>query len=389
MAYTYTRADLKQAINAGIQGRIGMLVSSDEVCNSAVRQVLNTIDTTSSRRKYQLSPAIYNDVYDFAAPSDLKGNAIIDIPAQAKRNGQEFFLIPTEEFDRVKEKRSGYIAVDDHDGEKRLRITLDLNDSAVVVSEMDSTTSGGGTWAVYGTAENIIEDSDDYVMGNASLGFSIGASVGTTAGLYNESLNSFSIADYMQGNGSFFVWARLSDKTDVTDFVLRIGSDDSNYYRKAVTATHEGTSFCDGWQLLRFDLSSVITIGSPDPDACSYIALYMTKTTGKVSQTGYKFDYAVLRKGVIHDVVYYSKYGWTSSVGAYKENSTSDTDFLVADTDEYELIKKKAIEIALSEVDEDEKAKLRSREFVEMAKQYISVNPSEAKIMTQEYHDFS
>ena len=40
MAFIYTRAQYKSRINAGIHGKIGMLVSDEDTMNEAARQVV-------------------------------------------------------------------------------------------------------------------------------------------------------------------------------------------------------------------------------------------------------------------------------------------------------------------------------------------------------------
>jgi hypothetical protein len=113
----------------------------------------------------------------------------------------------------------------------------------------------------------------------------------------------------------------------------------------------------------------------------------MTKTTGKVSEAGYKFNYPVLKAGVINNILYYSKYGWQDSTGTYKQNSTDDSDLLVADETEYELFVKKGVELGLpltnSELNEVTTAKA---EFTDALDTYNLSNPDESQIMVSTYH---
>ena len=385
MAFVYTRADLKSRVNANIHGKIGMLVDDEATLNDAVREYLK-IDPRSTRRKSALTPNLYNGVYEYAVASDLDGYKLIDIPAQAKREDGQFFLIPSEEFDRVHPK--GAIAIDDYNNTRILKINSRVDSKLLVISELDSITSGGGTWSAFGGVTTVETDTDDFVHGAGSVSFDINATSATTAGIVNTAINSINLTDYLGGNGSVFVYARINSTTNLTNYILRIGSSSSAYYSKTVTARHDGTAFVAGWNLLRFDLSSLTATGVPTDTAIRYIALYMTKTTGKISESDYKFDYLTLMKGKFHDVKYYSKYGWTSSAGAYKENSTDDSDLLVADTDEYNLIIEKASQVAADEVDEDATATKYEARYKEHVKQYQQRNPSEAKVMTNEYYGY-
>lgn len=386
MIFVYTRANLKTRINAGIKGKIGILISSEDTMNEAVREVVKDADLRSAKRKASLSPKLFSDIYDYAQPSDLKALSIIDVPPQVKRAG-EWYLVPFEEFDRL--KRTNMIALHEYDGTKVLKIAADIDDDQVIVAELDSLSSGGGTWEAVGDAENLTVDSDNYVKGGGSINWDIGSGGGTTAGIKNTSLNSFDLDDdYLGGNGALFVWVYLNSATDVTNFILRIGSGESAYHQKTITTRHDGTAFVAGWNLLRFDLTSLSDTGSPDDDAITFISIYMTKDAGKVSETDYRFDWIVLKKGEIHEVLYYSKYGWQSSAGAYKENSTDDSDLLVADTDEFNLFVLKGREIAAEEVDETELAERYRQKYNEKLVEYKIMNPSEAKILTNEYYEY-
>lgn len=363
-----------------------MLFDAEATMNDAVREYLK-LDPRSTRRKSALAPNLYGGIFEYAAPSDLDGQKIIDIPAQAKREDNQFFLVPSEEFDRA--HPLGAIAIDDYNNTRILKINSRTDSKQIVLSELDSLTSGGGTWSAFGGVTTVEADTDDFIKGGGSVSFDINATSNTTAGIVNTSLNSFDLTDYLGGNGSVFVYARINSATNITNYVLRIGSSDSAYYSKTVTAKHDGTAFVAGWNLLRFDLTSLTTTGSPTNTATTYCALYMTKTTGKISESDYKFDWLTIMKGKFHDVKYYSKYGWTSSSGAYKENSTSDSDLLVADTNEYNLIIQKASELAADEVNDDNTAQKYKDKFIESSKSYRMNNPSEAKIMTNEYYNYA
>jgi len=196
------------------------------------------------------------------------------------------------------------------------------------------------------------------------------------------------MTDYFGGTSSFFVWAKINSVTNLTNYILRFGSDSSNYYSKTVTAQSDGTTFVPGWNLLRFDVSSLTTVGTPVITAIDYFVITMTKTVAKVSESDYKFDYLVLKKGVVHNVKYYTSYGWQSAAGAYKVNSTDDLDLLVADNDEFELLVELGISIAAKEVREYDIAKDSKQEYMEHVKNYKMRSPSYAKIMSNEYYSY-
>ena len=388
MAFQYTRSEFKNRLNALVQGRIGMLVDQNETVNQIARTVISDVDLRSLRRKATLTPRLFDEVYEFAAPDDLDGYKIIDIPPQAKRNGEEWFFIPTEEFDRQKSWLDGGFSIDDQDGTRLLLLALQIDDDTVVISDLDSLSSGGGTWEAFTGAENVTADSSNYIKGSGSINFDINSSAEATAGIKNEDVNDVDITDYLDGDGAVFVWAYLTNNTNVTSFTLRLGQSDTAYYSKTATTKHDGTAFVTGWNLVRFDLSSLSETGAPTATGIDYVAVYMDKSTSKVSETDYRFDYLVLKKGKIYEIKYYSKYPWNSSVGAWKLESTSDDDVLVADHDEYELMLQKGRAMIYEEINEHELATNADARYEIMAQKYRLRNPSEAQVMTDEYHSY-
>jgi len=385
MAFIYTRTALKGRINAGIKNKIGILIDENETVNQAVREVIRDIDLRSTKRRSALSPALFNDIDEYAAPTDLKDQKVVDIAYQVNRSKlDEFYLVPTSEFSRRRDNRA--IAVDDRDAIRKLLIHAEVDDTTILSTSLDSLTSGGGTWTLFGDAINVAVDSDNYVKGSASLKFDISAAGGTTAGIFNSGLTAFDITPFL--NHSVFVYVYIQSTVGLTNFIIQIGNDASNYYGKTVTVSNDNNAFVVGLNLLRFDLGSSTQTGSVTETSCSFIRLFMTKTAGKISETNYRFDQIVFKKGVIANLYYYSNYGWQTSAGAYLLDSTSDLDVLVADSSEYELFIEKGIELAAREVDEEELRIAAKVEYISQKNEYLMNNPSEALLMTTTYYDF-
>lgn len=390
MAFIYTRSDLKSRINAGIQNRIGMLVDADGMVNDLVRDLFLKTDMRSAKRRTALTPNLYNGIFPYNCPSDLKGDKVIDIPAQAKRQDGSFTLVTPNEFRVHNGARTGEIAVEDFNGQRVLYISSRVNSLMLTVAELDSLPSGAtADWALFGDAVTVARDDADYVMGNGSIKFNLSAVAGTTAGIQNSNVNTVDITDYLGGTSSFFLYAKIASVTGLNSYTLRFGTDSSNYYSKTVTVQHDGTAFVAGWNLLRFDISSLTETGSVTDSTLNYFVMYMNKETTKVSESDYKFDWLVLAKGEIHYVHYYSNYGWQSSAGAYKQNSTDDGDLLVANENEYSLLVKMGIAAAAAEVDLTESdVKAKEMRAEEAYNKYVLDNPSEAMLQSTSYYDY-
>ena len=385
MSFIYTRANLKSDINRGIQGKIGMLISAEDTMNETVRKLYLKHDLRSAKRRAALTPDLYNGIFEYNCPSDLKGNKIIDIPAQAKRQDGEFTLTTPEEFRRHNGRVSGEIAIDDYNAQRLLLINSRVDSKTLVISELDAV----GSWVAFGDGENVARDDADFVKGAGAVKFGISSAGGTTAGIANPSITSVDISDFLGGTSAFFVFHRITSTTGVNSIEIRFGNDASNYHYKRVTAQADGTAFIAGYQLLRFDVESYTTVGSVTNTNLTYFALIINKEASKVSETDYKFDWLVLKKGVIHNVHYYTKYGWQTSAGAYQENSSNDSDLLVADTDEYDLIVAEGRVLAAQETDlVPSKIDDLKKDRDTALNKYTIDYPSEAKIMSTEYYEF-
>jgi len=395
----YTRATLKTDVAAIISGTVSD-TNLNTLANKAVRDVLVEIDIASAKRRAVLSPNMFDDIYQYTCPSDLKSQKIIDVKPQINRGlFDSWTLVTEEEFDRRKEDHrldrygdpinvqssewigANLVAISYRDMIKKILISRPIDDKHLTIDDLDAV----GDWKAFGDGTNLTKDADNYVKGSACINWDINADGGTTAGIYNDSLNEFDISDY-KGTGSAFVWVYITSTTNLTNFILRIGSSSSAYYYITVTTNNEGNSFEAGWNLLRFDFANKSTNGTPDDDACTYVALYMTKAATKISETDYRFDWLVLKRGNHYYVVYYSKYGWQTSAAAYLENSTADTDYLNLDTDEYELVLEKYAELCEKHLKNFDEAKIHKEAYTELASKYILDNPSEVRPLIQTYH---
>lgn len=326
---------LNQVIDSNRRSNITNVITARNFINRAARLVVSEIDLRSTKRNAVLGTDLFDDIYSYPAPSDLKGDAIIDfIPQVNRRTDFRLELVSEQEFDMKKTIKSNIIALATDDLVKKIMFSGDVEDTSLVAATLDSLTSEG-TWTTYGDATNAVADTDNYVVGGGSIKFDLTGS-GTTAGIQNTTITALDISDY-KNNGHIFVWVYINSITNLTNFICDIGNDlTTNYYTQTITANNEGVAFYNGWNLLRFDFASMTQNGTVGATTVDSIRIYMTKTSGK-SDDGYRFDHIVLHTGEIHNILYYSKFAWQTSAGVFLENSTADTDYINAETDEFEL----------------------------------------------------
>lgn len=374
-AYQYSDL-LNQIIDQNRRSNITNVITARNYINRAARLVATEVDLRSMKRKAVLGTDLFDDVYSYPAPSDLKSDAIIDFAPQVNRSSDfRLELVSEQEFDQKKTIKRNVIAVATDDLAKRILFSGDVDDTILKPASLDTLTTDGGTWVLFGDAESVAADADNYVVGGGSVKFDISSAGGTTAGLQNASLTQFDITDYTNA-GHVFVWVYINSTTNLTNWILRIGNDSSNYYTQTVTTDHASLAFVNGWNLLRFDFASMTQTGTVAPTTCDYIAIYMTKTAGKTDD-GYRVDDVSLHTGEIHDVLYYSRYPWQTSAQAYIENSTADTDYLNAEMDEFEGFVFKGKEELFRELRRFDLVKDAREQYENWKREYKMRNPTE------------
>jgi hypothetical protein len=389
---------LSNVMDSGLYNNVTSTTSIRTIINRGVRKAVSDIDFRSTIRKSSLSPNLFSNIYQYSSPTDLKADRIIDVMPQINRNRHmSWDYVTTEEFDRYKAEGSEFsdedfnvlgdyprnlLAISNDDMVRKLLLSMEVSDTGYTIDSLNSVED----WIGFGDGENLIADSDNYVKGNASINFDINDDGGTTAGIENSNLPTFDLTDYLS-TGSAFVWTYISDTTNITNYILRLGSDSSNYYYITVTTTNEGVSFENGWNLLRFDMNSKTETGSVDDDNCSYCALYMTKDAGKTDETDYRFNNLIIQKGVHFSTKYYSKYPWITNLSVRIENSTADTDYLMADSDEEDILVEACKIELFRDLKDYDQMKLAQAEYIKLKDNYLLRNPSQALLLTSRYWD--
>lgn len=395
----FQRSDFNTAVSKRASGSYTD-ANFNSIANEAVKEVLADLDLRSTIRKSLLTPNLFDEVFRYTCPTDLKQDKVIDIQPQVDRHRLDHWTLTTqEEFDRWKNVQrldrygdpielddsiwmgKNLVAIERDDMTNKLLLSRVIDDDELGIDTLDSV----GDWAGYGDGENLTADSGNYIEGSGCINWDINADGGTTAGIYNDSLDTFDISDYIT-NGYIFVWVYLSDATDVTNFIIRIGSGASNYYSVTITTNNEGNSFEDGWNLLRFDFSNASETGTVVTDACDYIASYMTKDAAKVSETDYRFDDLRIKLGDYYYVEYYSKFGWQTSGGSWQLESSADTDYLNAESDEYQLIQLKTLQMVEEHLSNLERAQYWEQRYAKRVAKYRIDNPSQAIVLSTTYH---
>lgn len=383
-SYSYSEL-LNEIVDSARRANITNVITARIPINRGARRVLQDVDLRGTKRNSVLGTDLFNDIYTYPSPSDLKGDAVIDIIPQVNRSSRfRVTLVDEAEFDLKKYIDTDIIAIARDELVNTIKFSGDVDDETLTMATFDTTTADGGTWTAFGDATNVTNEADNFIAGAGSVEFDLTGS-GTTAGLENTSVTSQDISAYVNA-GHVFVWVYINSTTNLTNWILRIGSSSSDYYTQTVTTDNASAAFVNGWNLLRFDFASMTETGSVTDTAVNYVALYMTKTSGK-NDDGYRIDHMVLHSGEIHNILYYSRFPWQSSAGSYLEDSTADTDLLNAETDEFDGFVFRCKAELFREVRRFDLVKDAMAEYKEWKSEYQRKNPSERVHRNRFYYD--
>lgn len=373
---------LSEVIDSARRVNITNVITARTYLNRAARRVVSDLDLRSCKRKSALDSKLFDDIYTYAAPSDLK--AIIDIIPQVNRADSFKLVLKTQQdFDIRKTLHNNIVALGTDELVKTILFSGNVKDSKLVAATLDSLTSEG-TWSLYGNASAPVADADNFVKGAGSLKFNL-TSGGTTAGIQNTTISSLDISDYT-AEGHIFVWVYIVATANITNFIIDVGNDlTTNYYSDTVTTQYDGSAFVAGWNLLKFDFNGITENGTVTDTAIDSIRLYMTKTSGKTGD-GYRFDHIEFHTGEYHDLLYYSRFPWQSSASAFLEDSTADTDLLNAETDEFQGFIERAKMELFRELRRWDLVKDAEKEYTIWKEDYKTKNPSERLQLTRSYY---
>lgn len=341
-------SDLKNRLRQKIHGRdLNKVQDVNGLIYEAAGNLLLKIDPAETKRVINLSNGLYDQVYNYAAPTDLKGDKIISIRPQVNANPSDnFHQVYGQEFSSYKSVDSFNVEL--NDGVKTVNISKNLT-KGITINECDSTTSNG-TWTVGGDATALTTDTLNYVSGSGSLMFNF-TGAGTSGYIENSTFTSVDLTDYLNF-GSIFNYVYFPTNT-ISAVSIRLGTDASNYYTfPSITVNHDATSFQSSfWNLLRTDWSSsVTTTGTPTITDIGYVRITFTHTLAAV--TGVRVDNLVARLPTFYEIVYYSKYLFRNTSGTWIESPTSvdDSDLINLDTDTFNVLLYEVAFLAAQEI---------------------------------------
>jgi hypothetical protein len=355
--------------------------------NRAARQVLLDVDPKETQRIVSLAQ-VFNDIFDYPAPADLKGDNFIDVRPQAGRNPSDIFEQGyAQTFDANKSLGlSDAVYTQWNTGVKTLRIEAPTLVSPIVLTDTGTITG----WTATAGAQNLSLDTTNNPAGGGDIQFDLAAG-SSTGSIQISTLNLIDLTTHVNID-TLFAWVYLPLASAITSLDLRWGSDyTSNYYHLTVTATEQGTPFQNGWNLIALPWVSATKVGTPVITA--FDSVQLTVAYNSTLQTGLKFCNLTSNMGYIFQLQYYSKFLFRDpSTNVFQETVVDVTDnnkLINLDTESYNLLFNKAayfVAQALQGADASYDATFFDAEYTNALKRYKGLNPSEVSMKAESYY---
>lgn len=351
------------------------------------RTILLDVDPKETQRIVQLGQ-VFNDVFDYALPVDVKGDRIVDLRVQAGRQPGDIFTQGyAQSFDS--EKLLGLAQktyTQWNTGIKTFRIEAPTLQSPLGLTDTSSLTG----WTATPGGQNLTLNTTNYPAGGGAMQFDLAAGSGTGS-VQISTLPAINVTGHVNID-TLFYWVYLPTGASVTSLTLRWGSDvTANYYTSTATLNQQGIAFQNGWNLIAVPWASATKVGTPVITA--FDSVQLTVAYNSTLQTGVMFCNLTSNPGTIFELQYYSKYLFRDpSTNAFQETVVDVTDnnkILNLDTESYNLFFNKAayyVAQTLQGADAEYDARYWDTEYQTALTRYRALNPSEAMIKAEPYY---
>lgn len=339
---TVTLAQLKSDITPMLKGTsLRQITDFYGTAAKAANRMLSRISPAETRRTATFTTPFWDNVNDYALPTDFKQG--IDIRPQANRQnmpGQSDWSSTTPKQFNIFLSPDSY-SVRWNNMVRTLRAQRLPAGNVAQMDTFDVTISGltavsNGTWSVEGDVSGLYVENLNYVQGNGSLGMNLSGS-GTTGDIVNTTAAPTDMS-LLRYNDVSFLWFYIpvGYAARFTSFNLRRGSSASAYKQATTTTKIDGTAFTDGWNFLMFSWNTATTTGVPDDTKNTYRRFGITYTAG-TAINGCLIDNWTDSLGTLYEIEYYSEYMFRTAAGAWIQSPTVDTDLLNVSVSSYPI----------------------------------------------------
>lgn len=323
----------------GHGGTLNKVRNIEAMMERSASSFLLKCHTLESMRLAPLANFIYDDIFNYALPSDF--GSLIDLFPQDNRQTWDRSLRDNAgKFDAEKAIKTKVISIEGLEGTKIIRINW-RSRSGKTLNTMDSLTSNGA-WAAVATAANVALDTIYKYSGSGSIKFDL---VATGDGIQNTTMNQVDMTEEDEVADVFipFFVKNSADLAKITNAIATWGNDLTTKFWTGVaqTAQYDGRAFQVGWNVIKVPWSTASETGTVTPSTIDSFKLVLT-TTGDI--TDLRVDNIIFTIGRAFDIKYYSKFLFKNSAGTYISRTTSDDDIVLVDNDTLPLFLMECLE---------------------------------------------
>lgn len=329
-----TITDRKEHLASQLHGSsLNKVRGVEALFERSANKVLSKIDPIDTMRDVPLSSVIFDNIYNYALPSDYR--KLIDIFPQAERNNLDSVnRITAEPFNLRKAINSKKISIEGSEGSKIAKINW-RSRAPKTLHTMDSLTANGA-WGLVATASNIELDTITKFQGNGSIRFDVAV---TGDGIENTTMNKVDLTNE-DDIGSSFAVVYIKNSTDLANLNSITGIWGNDLTTKfwtgvAQSVQADGTAFKVGWNIIRIPWETATETGTVDPvETDSFRFTFDVDAT--ISDI--RIDQITFAVGRNFDIKYYSKYLLQNTAGTWISRTTSDDDIVVLDSDAINIL---------------------------------------------------
>ena len=310
------------------------------------RNMIKVINPPELVRSAYMEQAVYDKVDKYAVAEDLNYDNVIEIKKLSAYRNVDTMEHPLEvvfrrHFDQKRRGSKNIFTIANENGVKYAMLShpKGLKECQQITINATNSLNQNGTWNVGGNVVNLRLDELNHITKKASLKFDLNDS-STTGFLENFTMDPIDIHDYL-ARGAEFNWFYIPIPQNIISVKLTLGSNPTNLTTDIYTATvnqpHDNNQFIAGWNLLKYMLQELNSVGNPNPKAICYIRLDFETTGDPIPACN--IDSFVVRNGVVYWYLYNSEYCLIDSVTrAWKQITTSNSDIIPVEIDTYQIL---------------------------------------------------
>lgn len=343
---TITLAQLKSDITPMLKGTsLREVTDFYGTASKAANRMLARLSTEETRRTAVLSTPFWDNVNDYALPTDYKQMIDIrptDFPNRQNMPGQSNFGQTTPKQFNIKLAWNSF-SIRWNNFVRTLRAQVLPSGNVISMDPFDPTISGAtavsvGTWSAEGDASGLYNEPLNFIYQSSSLGMNLSGSTGL-ADIVNTTAPITDMSALRYEDTSFlFFYIPVGYSSRFTSFTLRRGSSATAYKEASTTTKADGTAFTDGWNFLMFSWNTATTTGSPDNTLNTYRRFGINYTAG-AAIAACLIDNWTNSLGHLYEIEYYSEYLFRTSSGTWLAVPTADTDLVNVSPASYEILK--------------------------------------------------